>query len=83
MMHVCGGIHDMEDFWVDVADHPVLRNNEATHIPDWRRKFIPISMHGDGVPVKGVGKSWTESFTSWSWTSIIAFSVTRTTWWPW
>ena len=74
--HICAGTDDMEAFWRDVAAHPVLRDNVATEVPDWRSKFIPISLHGDGVPVKGVGKSWSESFTSWSWASVIAPSGT-------
>jgi len=34
--------------------------------------MIPIFIHGDGVPVKGVGKSWGESCDIYNWGSLLA-----------
>ena len=51
---ICGGnFNRISSFWHDMQDHP----GYATH-PDHITKCIPIDLHGDGVPVVGVGKSW-------------------------
>ena len=41
-------------------------------IPEYTTKLIPLSLHGDEVPVFGVGKIWARSVLSFSWTSILA-----------
>lgn len=33
---------------------------------------MPISLHGDGVPVTGVGRSWSKSYDVLTWTSWVA-----------
>ena len=33
---------------------------------------MPISLHGDGVPVTGVGRSWSKSYEALTWTSCVA-----------
>ena len=33
---------------------------------------MPISLHGDGVPVTGVGRSWSKSYDALTWTSCVA-----------
>ena len=33
---------------------------------------VPISLHGDGTPVSGIGKAWSKSVDIWSWTSLVA-----------
>ena len=69
--YICGGEHDVQSFWDDVSSHPNVVGNIVRTIPDCKRKVIPISLHGDGVPIKGVGKSWSESQTAYSWCSLL------------
>ena len=33
---------------------------------------MPISLHGDGVPVTWVGRSWAKSYDALTWTSCVA-----------
>ena len=35
-------------------DHPVLLRES------WKKKAIPLCIHGDGVPLTGLGKSWSK-----------------------
>ena len=37
---------------------------------------MPISLHGDGVPVTGVGRSWAKSYEALTWTSCVASGST-------
>ena len=39
--------------------------------PERAGMTIPLSLHGDGVPVAGVGKSWSKSATCYSWSSLL------------
>ena len=37
-------------------------------------KIVPLSLHGDGTPCAGVGKSWGKMGDFWSWASLLAYS---------
>jgi hypothetical protein len=41
-------------------------------VPEWSANFLPLSLHGDGVPVTGVGKSWSKGVESYSWASSLS-----------
>ena len=43
---------------------------------DWKTKAVPITMHGDGVPVVGVGKPGTKSLEIVSWCSLFGTGST-------
>ena len=72
-----GGSEDgISRFWTEVADtrryanHPIrLRSNHAT-------KCIPIGIHGDGVQVVGVGRTWSKGIDAFSWSSLLALGPT-------
>ena len=59
----------IESFWtaMDNASHPMI-----TFLHErpggYKKKGIPLRMHGDDVPVVGVGKSWTKMASVFSWT---------------
>ena len=69
--HICPSQDDIAAWWRDVRDHPSLIGNPIKNAPGWERVCIPLSLHGDGVPIKGVGKTWSESMTIFSWCSMI------------
>lgn len=54
---------DIEQFWQELSDRgdPRLRDHPMKKEPNWQRTYIPISFHGDGVPVLQVGKANTRS----------------------
>ena len=43
----------------------------------WERLCIPLGVHGDGVPVVGIGKAWSKVLNVWSWFSLIGVGNTR------
>eukprot|EP00974_Lingulodinium_polyedra_P004975 467644-Lingulodinium_polyedra.AAC.1 len=40
--------------------------------PEWRHHAIPVMLHGDAVPVVGVGKAGTKSMDNISWHPLLA-----------
>ena len=66
----------MERFWEQMQNHPALENNPVTTKRNWKNLYIPFGLHGDGVPISGVGKSWQRSAEVWSWNSLLAWGPT-------
>jgi hypothetical protein len=58
-------------FWDAMAQNPQMDNDDIRGRADFRTRCIPISIHGDGVPVSGVGKSWVKLLDVWSWSSLL------------
>ena len=59
-------------FWAVFDSHPAMTGHPVRRKANYRTHCIPISVHGDEVPVVGVGKIWCRSLLSFSWASIIA-----------
>eukprot|EP00969_Alexandrium_andersonii_P339951 15027459-Alexandrium_andersonii.AAC.1 len=74
---VCVGVEQLKKFWsgtlgnLQLAGHPVLR------IPGYESKVAPLSLRGDGVPVVGVGKTWSKSSTFCTWASMVGTGSTK------
>lgn len=64
-------VERQERFWQLNRDHPAFQDWEIRHIRGYNRLVIPLSMHGDGVPITGVGKSWCQQMTTFSWSSTL------------
>ena len=47
--------------------------------PKSEARTIPISIHGDGLPISGVGKSWQASAEAFSWCSMLSRGSTLAT----
>lgn len=62
----------LASFWESQAGNPNLRGHPMLTRVNWQEKAIPIILHGDAVPVTGVGKSWSKSSLVISWTSLLA-----------
>lgn len=65
------GSRQIADFWNSIEGHPALKDHPMMSTPDWNNMCIPLSIHGDGVPVVGVGKSWAKGVETYSWTSLL------------
>ena len=61
-------------FWNELAarDDPRLRDHPMTKVLGWDKLFIPLSLHGDGVPVLQVGKANTKSVDVLSMSSLFS-----------
>ena len=68
---------ECERFWEAVSDDPALVGHPIKNDPNWRSKTVPLSLHGDGTPIAGRGKSWSKQMTFWSMASLLVTSSTR------
>eukprot|EP00438_Fugacium_kawagutii_P010151 Skav200440 [mRNA] locus=scaffold559:16017:17858:- [translate_table: standard] len=62
----------LEKFWDSFQEHPLMHQHPIKRRKDWKRTVVPLSLHGDEVPVVGVGKIWSRSVLSFSWMSMVA-----------
>ena len=59
-----------EKFWLAMDGHPATtdgikcRENYKTHC-------VPLALHGDGVPLTGIGKGWQQTITDFSFYSLL------------
>ena len=65
----------LEEFWFLFSSHPCMEGHPAKQCANWMSTFIPIMLHGDEVPVIGVGKVWCFSALAFSWMSLIAHGL--------
>ena len=66
----------LHEFWDEMQSHPQMLGHPVQERTDYKNKCIPISLHGDGVPVAGVGKAWHKSMDAWSWCSLLGTGST-------
>ena len=67
----------MRDFWNAQAEHPAMGGHPIQERADRFSRAVPISIHGDDVPITGVGKAWAALMTTFSWTSMLSTGETR------
>ena len=77
--HVRGSRPRQAQFWDDMQTSPLFASHPVQHRADYAKLGIPIGIHGDAVPVTGVGKSWCKSVESFSWSSVLAQGQTLDT----
>lgn len=85
---LCGPPGKMQEFWASALNHPMLANHPLANRVGFRTKGIPISLHGDGVPVAGIGKAHDARQTlstqcSCECRSRLMVLVLRRRWWSW
>ena len=69
---ICPNEDRLSDFWDSWENHPGMVRHPMKGISNWKTKFLPISLHGDEVPVMGVGKIWCRSVLAFTWMSMLA-----------
>lgn len=72
-------IHDhaaIRNFWDQMEDNPMMVGHPIRDKPNDRNLAIPIAMHGDGVPVTGVGKNWRQMMDFYTWCSCLGRGAT-------
>ena len=73
----CGGGYDqINKFWDDMVAHPSYAAHPLAMRTDHKQKCIPLALHGDGVPIAGVGKSWSKSVDAYSFCSLLSRGTT-------
>jgi hypothetical protein len=77
-MMLGGSSDNLPKFWQGVMQRKdprfqqLLDNSEITQNPQWMHWYVPLSVHGDAVPVIAVGKPGTKSLDVTSFQSLLA-----------
>ena len=66
----------IKKFWESMDGSPFLHNHPMVARRGWEDTVVPLSIHGDGVTVTGVGRSWNKSVDVLSWASLLASGAT-------
>ena len=77
--HVCPGRDRLRRFWGAVAEDPLMVDHPMTTVANWEERAIPVSFHGDGVPVTGVAKSWGRTMIMYTVSSMVGRGTTLQT----
>ena len=64
----------LEKFWETNINHPGMEGHPA--LVDLH-KTLPLAMHGDGVPITGLGKIWSKTAWVYSWSSLLSDATTK------
>ena len=59
-------------FWTQVEHHPQMSGHSVKSRRDYKNKCVPLGIHGDEVPVTGVGKVWSKLLLTFSWFSLLS-----------
>lgn len=65
----------LEAFWNAFEHHPTLTGHPIKKKQHWKRTVLPLLLHGDEVPVTGIGKVWSRSVLSFSWMSMLCSAL--------
>jgi hypothetical protein len=76
---VGGSFDNIGKFWDAMADHPSLQDHPYANRPNFKDRCIPISLHGDGVPVTKSSRSGANTVDIFSWNSMIGRGTTLQT----
>ena len=63
---------DLSDFWQGMDGHPAVDGLDLEGVAD---KTVPFALHGDEVPITGVGKVWSKSALTFQYFSMMAAST--------
>jgi hypothetical protein len=66
----------MATFWSTMEGNPQFERHPVKDRQGFEQFAVPLSIHGDGVPVTGVGKSWGKSVDVISWSSLLGTGAT-------
>lgn len=69
---ICESPEVLERFWTDIAMHPAVRNHPIRNVADYKRRAIPLVLHGDGAAVTQSIGSGSKSCLFLSWKSLVA-----------
>ena len=74
-----GSTNEISKFWDEVASTQKYQHHPVRRRKDHKRLCIPLGLHGDGVAVTGINRSWQKSVDAFSWSSLLASGQTKLT----
>ncbi|CAE8633322.1 unnamed protein product [Polarella glacialis] len=69
----------LPEFWESMQNHPATQDHPIKERRGWKDTCVALGLHGDEVPIVGVGKMWCRSSLVFSWFSILANAAARST----
>lgn len=75
--YIVPDIATLSMFWAAARHHPQLASHPLLQRNQYEKLAVPLGIHGDGVPVIGIGKGWTRMMTMFSWSSLLAKGPTK------
>ena len=66
-------------FWDEISTTRRYTDCNIKTRPDHTTRCIPLGLHGDGVTVTGVGRSWGKQADVYSWTSLLTQGAAKAT----
>ena len=75
--YIVPDIATLSMFWAAMQHHPQLAGHPLLQRDEYEKLAAPLGIHGDGVPVIGIGKGWTRMMTMFSWSSLLAKGPTK------
>ena len=75
-----GDVGNPGKFWESMRAppaHPAWKTHPMKSTPQVWARCVPIALHGDGVPVAGVGRAWSKSIDIYNWSSLLSSGATK------
>ena len=66
----------VKKFWRSMRLHPSMQGHPMKADDFWDAQTVPLAVHGDGVPITGIGKVWSRVKTNYSWYSLLGHGNT-------
>ena len=66
-----GDQSNVRTWWDSMDEHPAYAGHPLKSRTDHKLRCIPLALHGDAVPVSGIGKAWSKSAEGYGWSSMI------------
>ena len=67
-----GNPGNVGSLWAAMDTHPGYATHPVKYRSNHQEQCIPIGLHGDGVAISGVSRSWSKSPDAFSWSSMLS-----------
>ena len=71
--------YKLDEFWttVEARQDPRLLDHPMKSTLGWKRTYVPLSLHGDAIPVTKIGKAGSKSMDVYSTSGLLGVGTTR------
>ena len=73
---ICPSVEHLSEFWASQSHHPGLAEHPMKHRRRWWQRCVPLSIHGDSVPITGIARVWSKSMLILSWCGLLGMGTT-------
>ena len=69
--------HSLSSFWQKFSKHISMKEHPALQREDSFNLALPLKIHGDAMPVTGIGKVWSKGMLVMSWSGLLNNASSR------